>query len=76
MEHLVEIYTTVAFCDVKISNNVATDLKPTKQHLDEDEFLDVYTYPIEELIQMIYDGKIQDSKTICGLMTYYQKYCK
>ena len=76
MEHLVDIFTTVAFCDEKISIYVATDLKPTKQHLDEDEFLDVYTYPIEELIQMIYDGKIQDSKTICGLMTYYQKYCK
>ena len=61
MEHLVDIFTTVAFCDEKISIY---------------EFLDVYTYPIEELIQMIYDGKIQDSKTICGLMTYYQKYCK
>ena len=46
------------------------------EHLVEDEFLDVFTYPVEELIQMIYDGKIQDSKTICGLMTYYQKYCK
>ena len=71
-----DIFTTVAFCDEKISIYVASDLKPTKQHLDEDEFLDVFTYPVEELIQMIYDGKIQDSKTICGLMTYYQKYCK
>lgn len=70
-----DIYTTVAFCDEKISLYVATDLKPSRQNLDEDEFLDVVSYPVEDLIQMIYDGKIQDSKTICGLMAYYNKYC-
>ena len=75
MEHLMDIYTTVAFCDEKISLFVATDLKPSRQNLDEDEFLDVVSYPVEDLIQMIYDGKIQDSKTICGLMAYYNKYC-
>jgi len=75
MEHLMDIYTTVAFCDEKISLYVATDLKPSRQNLDEDEFLDVVSYPVEDLIQMIYDGKIQDSKTICGLMAYYNKYC-
>ena len=74
-EHLMDIYTTVAFCDEKISLYVATDLKPSRQNLDEDEFLDVVSYPVEDLIQMIYDGKIQDSKTICGLMAYYNKYC-
>ena len=76
MEHLIDIFTTVAFCDEKISIYVATDLQPSKQNLDEDEFLDVESYPVEDLIQMIYDGKIQDSKTISGLMTYYHKYCK
>lgn len=74
MEHLIDIFTTVAFCDEKISIYVARDLKPSRQHLDEDEFLEVAAYPLENLIQMIYEGKIQDSKTICGLMTYYHKY--
>lgn len=76
MEHLIDIFTTVAFCDEKISIYLATDLKPDRQHLDDDEFLDVESYPVEVLIQMIYEGKIQDSKTICGLMTYYNKYLK
>lgn len=75
LEHLMDIFTTVAFCDEKISIYVATDLQPSKQNLDDDEFLDVLTYPIETLIEMIYKGEIQDSKTICGLMAYYQKYC-
>ena len=75
IEHLIDIFTTVAFCDEKISIYVATDLIPSKQNLDEDEFINVESYKIEDLIQMIYDGKIQDSKTVSGLMTYYHKYC-
>lgn len=74
MEHLVDIFTTVAFCDEKIYMYLATDLIPSKQNLDEDEFLNVEVHDIESLIQMIYEGKIQDSKTIVGLMTYYHKY--
>ena len=76
MEHLIDIFTTVAFCDEKISIYVASDLKPSKQHLDEDEFLNVEVYTIDDLIDRIYNGQIQDSKTICGLMTYYHKYCR
>ena len=75
MEHLVDIYTTVAFCDEKICMYVASDLIPSKQNLDENEFLNVEVHTIDSLIQMIYEGKIQDSKTIVGLMTYYHKYC-
>lgn len=74
MELLISIRTTVAFCDEKIDIYVATDLKRSKQHLDEDEFLDVETYSIEELIQMIYDCKINDGKTVSALLAYYNKY--
>lgn len=74
LELLISIRTTVAFCDEKIDIYVATDLQRSKQHLDEDEFLDVETYSIEELIQMIYDCKIQDGKTVSALMAYYNKY--
>ena len=76
IEHLVDIFTTVAFCDEKIYMYVATDLIPSKQNLDEDEFLNVEVHDIDSLMQMIYDGEIQDSKTITGLLTYYHKKCK
>lgn len=76
MEFLVSIRTTVAFCNERIDIFYAHDLTEGSQHLDEDEFVEVTSYPIEELIQMIYDGQIQDSKTISGLMCYYNKYCK
>ena len=76
IELLITIRTTVAFCNEKIDIYVATDLKPSKQHLDEDEFINVETYDIEELTQMIYDCKIQDGKTVAALMAYKDKYCK
>lgn len=67
------IYTTVAFCNEKIDIYLARDLKPGKQHLDENEYLDVEAYELEELKQMIFDCRIQDSKTICGILTYAAK---
>jgi ADP-ribose pyrophosphatase len=76
LELLLSLRTTVAFCNEKIDVYVATDLKPSKQHLDEDEYLDVVSFSIDELIQMIYDCKIQDSKTVAALLAYKDKYCR
>lgn len=74
LEFLISIYTTVAFCNEKIDIYVARNLVKSHQHLDEDEFINVEAYDVKELIQMIYSGKIQDSKTICAIMTYAQKF--
>ena len=75
VELLTAIYTTVAFCNEKIDIYLALDLKDRgSQHLDEDEFINVEAYSVEELKQMIYDCKIQDAKTICGILTYASKY--
>lgn len=71
VQFLMRIHTTVAFCNEGIDIYLATGLKRYEdQHLDEDEFVDVGAYSLEELVQMIYDGKIEDSKTICAIMTY------
>lgn len=74
LEFLISIYTTVAFCNERIEIFLARDLKPGKQHLDEDEFINVEAYDVEELCQMIYDGKIEDSKTISAIMSYKSKF--
>lgn len=73
VELLTSIYTTVAFCNEKIDIYVAKNLKPGHQHLDEDEFINVEAYSPEELKEMILAGKIQDAKTICGILTYICK---
>lgn len=74
LELLTSIYTTVAFCNEKIDIYLARGLRKLgSQHLDEDEFIDVEAYSVEELQQMIFECRIQDSKTICGIMTYAVK---
>ena len=74
LELLLTIRTTVAFCNEKIDIYVAHNLIESKQHLDEDEFIHVEAYSVEELCEMIYSGKIEDSKTISAIMTYKDKY--
>lgn len=74
VELLNSIYTTVAFCNEKIDIYLARELQKGTQHLDEDEFLRVEAYSLEELKQMIFECRIQDSKTICGILSYAAKY--
>lgn len=74
IELLLQLRTTVAFCNEKIDIYYATDLKKSQQHLDEDEFLSVIPYELKELEKMIYEGVIQDSKTIAAILAYKNKY--
>lgn len=75
LEFLMAVNTTVAFCNEKIDIFVATNLKPSRQNLDEDEFVEVAAYTVDELVGMIKNGTITDSKTISGILLYKEKYC-
>lgn len=70
--HLLDLYTTVAFCNEKIGIYCGTVTRKQKQHLDEDEFVEIVLYSMEELLNMILEGTIQDSKTISALLAYNQ----
>ncbi len=74
LEWLITLRTTVAFCNEKIEIFVARDLIPSKQHLDEDEYIDVAAYTMEELKEMIFSGEIEDSKTVSAILAYEVKY--
>jgi len=76
LEHLITIRTTVAFCYEKIDIYIATDLQKTAQNLDEDEFIQVKEYTVDELVTMILNGTIEDSKTISAIMCYKDKYSR
>ncbi|MBR1866912.1 MAG: NUDIX hydrolase [Lachnospiraceae bacterium] len=73
-EYLLTVNTTVAFCNEKIDIFLARNLQKTEQHLDEEESIDVEFWSIEDLKQMIYEGKMTDSKTVAGILTYASKY--
>lgn len=74
LEWLITIRTTVAFCNEKIEIYVAGNLIPSRQHLDENEYVDVIPYTLKELKEMIFDGRIEDSKTVAALLAYESKY--
>lgn len=72
-EHLFDIYTTVAFCNEKIGIYYTNSLRPSKQNLDEDEFINVERYSLAELVDMILAGKIIDNKTVSAVLAYKAK---
>ena len=76
LEFLLSVKTAVAFSNENIDIYLAKDLVKSKQNLDPDEFINVEEYDIETLIDMIHENKIQDSKTIAGIFSYYFKYVK
>ena len=73
LEWLITVRTTVAFCNEKIDTYLATNLSRGQQHLDEDEFINVEAYTVQELCDKILSGEIEDSKTIAAVMSYKAK---
>ena len=67
---LITVNTTVAFCNERIEIYLAKDLIPSKQHLDEDEDIQVEAYTLPELLEMIRAQKLTDSKTVAGILAY------
>ncbi len=74
LEWMITLRTTVAFCNERIEIFAAHDLIPSRQHLDEDEFIDLKAYSIEELKEKIFSGEIEDGKTVSSLLAYAAKY--
>lgn len=72
-ELLAEICSNVALMDECIGVYLCTDLVMVDQHLDEGEYLNVESYTIEELMEMVTTGKIRDAKTVCGILAYYAR---
>lgn len=72
-EWLTAITPVPGYSDEKIDIYLARELTPSRQKLDHDEVLEVHAMPLEEVVRMIAAGKIQDAKTIAGiLLTHLQ----
>lgn len=74
LEWLITVRPTVAYCDEKIEIYVARDLVPSRQNLDEDEYVDVRVCTLEELKEKIFAGQIEDAKTIAAILAYESRY--
>lgn len=63
IRYMGDFISTAGFCDENIRLYMATGLHNGDAHLDEDEFLDVETLPIEKAKEMVLNGEIIDGKT-------------
>ena len=68
VEHIGELYTTVAIIDEKIHMYLATGLTYKNAHPDDGEFLEVEKIPLTTLVDMVMRGEIKDSKTQIALL--------
>ena len=68
LEKLSEFFVSPGFCAEKMWLYLATELAPSAQKLDDDEFIEIVRVPIGRALQMIAEGEIEDAKTIIGLL--------
>lgn len=70
MRRLTTIYTTPGFTDERIHLFVASGLSRGRTNLDQDEFVEVLTAPMSEVLAMIEDGRIIDGKSLSALLYF------
>ena len=74
IEYLISTVAAPAYCSEKVDIYVAMDLIPSRQHLDENEFVELESHTVAELCEKIFAGEISDSKTVAGILAYARKY--
>jgi ADP-ribose pyrophosphatase len=62
------IHTAIAYTDEAIEIFLARRLEERERKLDAGEFLETFSVPFEEAVEMIRDGRITDAKTVSALL--------
>lgn len=71
--HLTTIHPVIGYSNEKIEIYLATTLKAaSSQHLDEEEFLEIFEISFAEAMEKMQQGQITDVKTMIGLFWYNQ----
>ena len=73
LEPLSEFYTTPGFCSERLYVFLATGLRETARRHDEDEIIEVVRLPFAHALALTAAGKIEDAKTIIGLLLAAQR---
>lgn len=70
LKPLINVNTTVAFCDEFIEIFLAENLEKTQQHLDADEDISVEPWKLSDLLELIFSRKMTDAKTVAAILAY------
>ncbi|MFA5082023.1 MAG: NUDIX hydrolase [Hydrogenophilaceae bacterium] len=61
-------YPCIGYSDERLVFFLARGLKHEGDNLDHDEFLEILRVPFAEALQMVKDGRINEGKTVMGLL--------
>ena len=76
LQFVCEMYSTPGFCMEVLHLYIAEDLEQGHQNFDEDEFIEVEKYTLEQALDMVSKGEIKDAKTILLLYAYQSQKLK
>ncbi len=68
LQKINQFYTAPGFASEIIHLFFGEHLQPVRAQMDEDEAIAVYMVPLTECLCMIADGRIEDGKTIVGIL--------
>ncbi|MEY2444621.1 MAG: 8-oxo-dGDP phosphatase [Ilumatobacteraceae bacterium] len=70
LEHLTEFYPSAGMNDSTLHLYLATDLAPVPReaHGPEESHMEVLRISLDEALEMVTNGEIQDAKTVIGLL--------
>lgn len=71
--YLGKFYSSPGFTDEAVSLFIATDLYKDPLHLDDDEFVELISYPINKAVALLKNNSIQDMKTALALSMFLNK---
>jgi ADP-ribose pyrophosphatase len=60
------IHNAIAYADEHLEIYIARGLTAGQNKLDDEEFLEIFKAPVEELLTWVREGKITDVKTVIG----------
>ncbi len=70
IDFLLSTVSAVAYCNEKIDIYLARDLQKSERHLDADEYINVEAWEVNDLLELCYNGTLQDAKTVAAVMAY------
>ena len=68
IRHLLDYWPTSAFSDELLRLYVADGLTPGRESPDHDEFIEAVAVPYKEALDLVWKGRIKDSKTVIALL--------
>ncbi len=68
IEPLISFYPTPGYCSEKIHVFMATGLTVGDPCRDDKEFLHILKYPLNDLVKLVKNGEITDSKTVIAIL--------